>query len=496
MRENSFFLGAAIVIVLAASSLSAEVLYHITDLGSLGQLYSYAHAINNYGGIVGSAYVYPELGVPGDHPVLFDPTGEGNNIDLITAPYSCGIAQSINRFGETVGWTYTCSDTEQKRATLFDPTGGGSNLDLGTPDDWSTKAFSINDAGQIVGVTRYIGIMVPPFKPPPFTSYATLFDSTGMGNHINLRSLGGKWSEAYSINNGGRIVGAAATGASQVRATVFDPNGTGNNINLGILPAGGESYALSVNDLGQIVGYAYNSSGYGRAMLFDPTGGGNNMDLGALPGLDKSWARSINNAGQIVGWGQDALGHGCAVLFDSTGGGNNINLNDVIPPTSSWRLTDATCINDSGWIVGFGENPDGQTHAFLLTPVSTDDFTLRLNVEPNDAGIDTTTPLPGEHKCLKGSAIDLEARLFKSCPAVYHFDHWEGDVVDPNSSLTTVIMDEDKIVTAVFVASEPVCGDECHPILRGDLNDDCHINFADFVLYSDMWMSCTHPDCD
>jgi len=168
----------------------------------------------------------------------------------------------------------------------------------------------------------------------------------------------------------------------------------------------------------------------------------------------------------------------------------------VIPPTPSWHLLQATCINDSGWIVGYGENPDGQTHAFLLTPVSTDDFTLRLNVEPDDVGIDTTTPLPGEHKYLKGRAIDLEARLFKSCPLVYHFDHWEGDVVDPNSSLTTVIMDEDKTITAVFVAFEPVCGDECHPILRGDLNDDCYINFADFVLYSDMWMSCTHPDCD
>ena len=154
------------------------------------------------------------------------------------------------------------------------------------------------------------------------------------------------------------------------------------------------------------------------------------------------------------------------------------------------------CINDSGWIVGYGENPDRQIRAFLLTPVSTDDFTLRLKVEPNDVGIDSITPLPGEHISLKGRAIDLEARLFKTCPAVYHFNHWEGDVVDPNSSLTTVIMDEDKIVTAVFVAFEPVCGDECHPILQGDLNGDCYINFADFVLYSDMWMTCTHPDCD
>ncbi len=89
-----------------------------------------------------------------------------------------------------------------------------------------------------------------------------------------------------------------------------------------------------------------------------------------------------------------------------------------------------------------------------------------------------------------------QQELFKSCAAVYHFDHWEGDVIEPNSPLTTVIMDADKTVTAVFVAAEPRCGDECHPILEGDLNRDCYVNFADFVLYAAKWMACTHPDCD
>ena len=107
---------------------------------------------------------------------------------------------------------------------------------------------------------------------------------------------------------------------------------------------------------------------------------------------------------------------------------------------------------------------------------------MTLNVEPNDVGIDTITPAPGEHKYLQGKAIDLCAELFKSCPAVYHFDHWEGDVIDPNSLLTTVIMDADKTVTAVFVAAEPKCGDECHAILEGDLNRDCYVDFADFVF--------------
>lgn len=494
MRAHSFFLGAAIVTVLAASSLSAEVLYHVTDLGTLGGPDSTAYSINNKGQIVGVAASSDPQPWAWYQPVLFDPTGEGNNIDLLPE-WDEGQAFAINSLGQIVGYVGDSSYGlgAETWATLFDPTGHGDNVEFEVPDEWGSAALSINNAGQIVGST-HLSLFHPPL--PPVIEYATLFDPNGSGHHVNLGGLGGGQSEAYSINNKGQIVGMATLVSGGGRATLFDSTGGGNNIDLGTLPGGRGSYARSINDFGQIVGYAYNSFGNSRATLFDGTGEGKNIDLGTLPGLESSWARSVNNGGQIVGASHSAPSDYRATLFDPAGEGKNINLNDVIPPTSSWHLIEATCINDSGCIVGFGENPDGQTHAFLLTPVSTDDFTLRLNVEPNDVGIDTTTPLPGEHKCLKGRAIDLEARLFKSCPAVYHFDHWEGDVVDPNSSLTTVIMDEDKTITAVFVASEPVCGDECHPILRGDLNDDCYINFADFVLYSDMWMSCTHPDCD
>ena len=37
--------------------------------------------------------------------------------------------------------------------------------------------------------------------------------------------------------------------------------------------------------------------------------------------------------------------------------------------SSGWTLSDATAINDNGWIAGYGLNPTGQEHAFLLTPI-------------------------------------------------------------------------------------------------------------------------------
>ena len=45
------------------------------------------------------------------------------------------------------------------------------------------------------------------------------------------------------------------------------------------------------------------------------------------------------------------------------------DLNSLISPTSGWDLEDATGINDSGQICGYGVNPAGQADAFLLTPV-------------------------------------------------------------------------------------------------------------------------------
>jgi uncharacterized membrane protein len=147
---------------------------------------------------------------------------------------------------------------------------------------------------------------------------------------------------------------------------LFDPTGSGNNIDLGTL-GGRESAAYSINDAGQIVGEAENIWWSWRAALFDQTGAGNNIDLGTLGG-NYSCAHSINHTGQIVGWAYNSQ-HNCrATLFDRTGSGNNIDLNSLIDPATGWNLWRAYSVNDSGWIVGQGINVKGEYHAFLLVP--------------------------------------------------------------------------------------------------------------------------------
>jgi probable HAF family extracellular repeat protein len=115
-----------------------------------------------------------------------------------------------------------------------------------------------------------------------------------------------------------------------------------------------------------------------RACLFDANGGGNNKDLGTFGGYyQNSVAHCINDNGQIVGAVWDSTTfyspppYWRACLFDPNGTGNNIDLNSLIDPNCGWLLEDAWGINNNGWIVGQGVNPNGQYHAFLLVPEPT-----------------------------------------------------------------------------------------------------------------------------
>lgn len=53
-----------------------------------------------------------------------------------------------------------------------------------------------------------------------------------------------------------------------------------------------------------------------------------------------------------------------------TAAGGLQDLNDLTDASGTgWTLTEARAINGSKQIVGYGTNPDGDMHAFLLTPV-------------------------------------------------------------------------------------------------------------------------------
>lgn len=336
-----------VVVFLIFTSLCNAATYEIIDLGTLGGgNRSEARSINDNNKIIGTAWTSSD----NRRACSFNPTG--NNADLGTLGGDESQAFSVNINGQVVGGAF--DSLGKWHACLF----AGQNIDLGTLNTGNSEAQSINDNGEIVG------------RADGWTT--CLFDPADPTNNISLGSLSRNAGVACSINNEGLIVGWGGVGLSSQHACLFDPTGNGNNVDLD--PLSGESMpsgAWSINESSKIVGYYTDFSdyiGFSHACIFDVTGNGNNIDLGTLDGnpSNGSVAYSINDRGQIVGTARTSSGEWHACLFNLEG--SPVDLNTLIDPSSGWTLNCANCINNNGWIVGEGINPDGYGRAFLLTP--------------------------------------------------------------------------------------------------------------------------------
>jgi len=225
-------------------------------------------------------------------------------------------------------------------------------IDLGTLGGQESMAYSVNNYGQIVGwASRANHAMT-----------ACRFDFANPGNNLDLDPHGGTAGGARSINIHGDIVGVTRPDqSSPFYATLFNSSDPCDNLNL-TDPCSYMSDAYSINDHGQIVGHIVSSTGHWKATLFDPTGAGHNMDLSAglsnPQGNDMSFAASINNKGQIVGCaftGTTSV-RTRAVLFDATGAGHSI----ILTPDED-DSGNALWINDAGQIVGCSSKTNGAT---------------------------------------------------------------------------------------------------------------------------------------
>jgi len=284
-------------------------------------------------------------------------------------------ARGINNFGQIVGYSTSNTNTTF-HATLWN---GITAVSLDERPDFRSFALGINDSGQIVGRIE---------------SSAVVWHAT---QSVILNGLGGTPTAAVAINKNGQIVGNGNAPSGQTHALLWD---SGDIIDLGVnnTPV---SNASGINSAGKIVGWSWGSGGpWSRATLWDGIsmiqfgelktqatgindagtvvgysyGDGNNslrpmawqagtemlpVTLGGNSGI----ARAINNSGRIVGYSSTVNGQPRATLWDID---QAYDLNDYIDPSSGWILTDATAINDHGWIVGTATNGSNQ-RAYLLS---------------------------------------------------------------------------------------------------------------------------------
>jgi hypothetical protein len=332
--------------VVVWSQASAQEQYTLVDLG-MGPFQSVsAQDLNESGRVVGSGVISSERIAFVWEDGVYQLLAESPNTSYGT------IGRAVNESGRVVGTSGS---------------GFGSTFpvwwDASTLAPTSTtagNALDINDSGILVGSKHHGGY------GKPYSSVSDTFSNT-------LLDRGGYNSgRALAINNSGQIAGWVHNAGGNTYGAFWAA--TGASVKMLDAVAITRPVGRGINAAGLIVG-AGTLGGKSRAAVW-PTSNSPVQDLGALNGgTGVSFARGVNNSATIVGYSEAGGGQDRAVAWKasvdpSTGAmaWSLSDLNDLIPASSGWVLESAGAVNDAGWIVGTGINPQGAIAGFLLKP--------------------------------------------------------------------------------------------------------------------------------
>jgi probable HAF family extracellular repeat protein len=370
--------------------------YLITDLGPKGSPFAQAAGLNNSGVITGFAAA-PDFtqhavvwykgqaldiskpGLGGPNTAAFSVNESG--LVLVQAEGSAKDSNNENFCGYGTG--LKCLPALWQNGVMTPlPLLGGNNGEVG----------SVNNRGEASGTAE--NATVDPDCPagmavsglgPQVLDYKPVIWGPKPGA-IRQLSLppGDTVGFAFGINDNGQAAGMTGTCANTqlpgiaaaAHAVFWDSDGSvldlgnlGGTSNPAVLGEG--NAALAVNNRGEVVGTSslHDNVNHHPFLWTRRTG---MQDLGVLEGDNIGAGLAINSQGDIVGAsvkGPDPItGNPRAALWRN---GEKFDLNALALPGSPLYLLTAFGINDSGQIVGFGADKDGNLHGFLATPAQT-----------------------------------------------------------------------------------------------------------------------------
>ncbi len=210
-----------------------------------------------------------------------------------------------------------------------------------------SQAFSINNAGEIVGESST-------------DSGLRAYRWTA---HAGMRPLPlgreGIESEAFGINANGFVAGRLSTDAGST-AVRWGPRGTLRS--LPSLGFGSFDVGYAVNRQGSVAGYSVGPLGL-RAFVWTIRAG--TVEIGDLPGGDgRSLAFGINDEGMVVGSSDvQSPRRTTDHAFAWTVNGGLQDIGTLRGPSADF-FSEARAVNNAGQVVGISDAPTGQ-RAFL-----------------------------------------------------------------------------------------------------------------------------------
>ncbi len=309
----------------------------------------------------------------------------------------CSVA-GINSNGQIVGsYSYASGTDGWSNGFVYAMGGAVANLPFPSntnpanqlPNNFGFQVISnVSNTGNICGWGE-VGI-------DPTTHPYTINVNTNTFTDLYVSSGGGNGvaASATAINNNGWIAGYGP----DAPPTAHVWNGS-TWTDLGVPSSsyvhGSRGIAIDSNgDVAGVVGIASATKGDPMYVPYDGSSWGTMVDLGNLnsvpgyTGYNAGQANGMNDNGQIVGFtfnGTKAAATEAAFLSGTTAG-SMVPLASLVANLNGLTLSDATAINNSADIVGFGLDSTGTQVAFLLTPQA-GDANLDGKVDINDLTI-------------------------------------------------------------------------------------------------------------